>query len=325
MLVFQQCIRWSLLIILSTALIGCAPAPKETLRIAINPWPGYEILYIAKERGFFERVGLDVELVPAGSLADSQRAYLRGTVDGLTSTLIEVIQIQSFNTKPLKIALIPDYSLGGDVIISNTDINSVTQLKDKSVGTEVSSLGIYILARALQLNEMSLNDIDVINTEQNAGHASLLSKSIEAFVTYPPVSLKLLEDNSYHVLFDSKQLPREIFDVVSISEQYLNDHPNTIEKLHEAWQLALDELEQNPSEAIAIMAPKEGLTEAQFKQALESLVLIPKSQQQPLLQSEELELVIQQVCNTLIAIRSIENDCQSLHSLKPALSMSNKI
>ena len=35
-------------------LISCKSDPPQTLRIAINPWPGYEVLHLAKEKGFFE-------------------------------------------------------------------------------------------------------------------------------------------------------------------------------------------------------------------------------------------------------------------------------
>lgn len=322
MLVLQQGIRSLLIIIGTLMLFGCSQATREPLRIAINPWPGFEMLYVIKEKGFFEQVGLNVELIPAGSLADSQRAYLRGTVDGLTSTLVEVIQIQSFKTRPLRLALLTDYSLGGDIIVARKDIDSVAALKNQQVGAEVSSLGIYVLARALEMNALSLADVVVINTEQNAAESALRTSTIAAYVTYPPVSLQLLAQEEYHALFDSQQLPKEIIDNVAISEHYLSRFPDTIAKLHEAWQLGLDELAQNPEDAIAIMAPKEGLSPTQFTEALKNLTFLTKAQQQQFLQSNELQTVINRVCATLIAINSIEGSCQHLESLLPALNKS---
>lgn len=70
-------------------LTGCSKqAQQEKIRLAINPWPGYEFLYLAGQKGFFVEHGLNVEIVELSSLADVQRIYIQGRVDALARRLL---------------------------------------------------------------------------------------------------------------------------------------------------------------------------------------------------------------------------------------------
>ena len=296
-------------------LISCKNDPPQTLRIAINPWPGYEVLHLAQEKGFFEQVGLNVELVRVASLADTQRVYLNNKVDGLTSTLIEAIQIQSFAVRPLTIALITDYSLGGDAIVAHESITKIKDLKGKTIGTEVSSLGIYVLQRGLQKHNLNLDNVTIKNVEQMSGIKEMNKGDISAFVTYPPISTELLKNPNYHVIFDSSEIPKEVVDIVSISQSYLKLHPKTLEKLWQAWQLSYDFLNTHRDEALAIMAKHEGLTLAEFSEAFDNLEMQTGDTQAELINQDFLHEVTEKVCQTLWSIKSIDKPCGFVPSM----------
>ncbi|MFY8298904.1 ABC transporter substrate-binding protein [Pseudoalteromonas sp. SS15] len=296
-------------------LISCKSDPPQTLRIAINPWPGYEVLHLAQEKGFFEKVGLNVELVRVASLADTQRVYLNNKVDGLTSTLIEAIQIQSFAVRPLTIALLADYSLGGDVIVAHRSIAEMTDLKENTVGTEVSSLGIYILQRGLQKHNLSLDDVKIKNVEQMSGIKEMNKGEISAFVTYPPISTELLKNPNYHIIFDSSEIPREVVDIVSISQSYLKKHPDTLEKLWQVWQLSYEFIQTHPDEAMTKMAKLEGLEVADFSDAFNNLEMQTGDTQAELISHSFLKSVTEQVCETLWRIKSIDKPCGFVPSM----------
>ena len=46
-----------LLAALLSALSACGESPPPPLRIATNPWSGYEFLHLAEERGYFAEEG----------------------------------------------------------------------------------------------------------------------------------------------------------------------------------------------------------------------------------------------------------------------------
>ena len=234
-------------------LLSCSPSAPAPVTIAINPWPGYALLYLAQQQDFFEQTGANIKLLQFSSLADAQRAYLNGEVDGLASTLVEAVQSQVLGRNPLKIVMVPDYSNGGDVVIASRSIASIKELKGKTIGCEVTSLGIYLLQRALVKSGLTLSDVRVVNVEQADGYSALSRGRIDALVTYPPVSVQMLKNDNYHMIFSSADIPTEIIDVVSLSEQALKNNPQIVKQLHQAWDLAIDYYHQNPSQAAAIM------------------------------------------------------------------------
>lgn len=304
---------------LSFILTACSHEPQTNkITIAINPWPGYELLYLAEKKGFFKEVGLNIELAQTATLSDAQRAYISGRVDGFTSTIVEAVQAQEFGGAPLKVVLLADYSNGGDVIISQPPYQSLSDLKGKRIGCEVSSLGIYILARALAIHGMSLNDIEVVNVEQGNALHSLDAGLIDAMVSYPPYSFEILNEaqQTHHKIFTTAEIPNEILDTVSFSTKVIEENPDLVTKLLQAWQLSYDFLKQHPDEAIGLMAEREKISKIEFSQALADLYLLNKTEQYNLLKNQaELTALAQSVCDTLNEVGSFNSSCHHVKTL----------
>lgn len=306
-----------LLLCLIVFLFSCSKTEEPTVKIAFNPWPGYELLYLAYNKNFYKKVGLNIELLQMGSLSDAQRAYLNGYADGLTGTVVESIQAHVLGSRPLQIVMVSDYSNGGDVIISRSDISSVSQLKGRRVGCEVSSLGIYILQQALETSGMTLADVEIVNVEQFDGASALEEERIDAFVTYPPVSLALLEQQRYHMIFSSADIPKQVLDVVSISQEVLQKQPELVEKLHSAWDMAHHYYQQHRREAVEIMARRENIDPLDFQRVLDEDVVVMDSTQQRALMGTDgfLQQNVRKVCESLVSINTIEVDCSDLHDI----------
>ncbi|WP_299794993.1 ABC transporter substrate-binding protein [uncultured Shewanella sp.] len=297
--------------------------PQQPISIAINPWPGYELLYLAETKGFYEKVGINIKLVQTATLSDAQRAYINGRVDGFTSTIVEAVQAQEFGGAPLTVVLLADYSNGGDVILGNQSFESISDLKGKRVGCEVSSLGIYILARALAVYDMSLDDVQVVNMEQGNAHKAIATGEIDAVVTYPPYSFDMLNDKalSNHLIFTTAEIPNEILDTVSISKEVIALNPDLIPKLQQAWQMAMDYLDKHPQEAVKLMAEREQISESEFNQALTDIHLLTSMEQKQLLADQQtLTKLSKSVCNTLNQVDAFDSSCQHVESLfKPGI------
>jgi len=297
-------------------LSACGGQQTHKVVIAINPWPGYELLYLAQQQNFFADEGLQLELVQVATLSDAQRAYLAGGVDGFTSTMIEAVQVAMLGGKPIKVVLLADYSAGADLIVAPDNLTSVADLKGKTIGCEVSSLGLYILARALMAHDMSLDDVQVVNVEQGDGSRQLAAGTIDAMVSYPPFSIELLKQENMQQLFSTREIPGEVLDIVSVSAALLQAHPEFPAKLQRAWHKALDYLQQHPGEAMAIMARREGISAAEFSAALNGLALLGREQQQQLLSdSHNLQEMVGSVCDTLTRIQAITGSCEQLPGL----------
>ncbi len=292
---------------------ACVKKPPEPVKIGINLWPGYEFLYLAEKKGFFQEAGVNIKLVQMSSLSDSQRAYINGRIDGQASTIIEAVQSAQLSDRPPKIALITDYSNGGDLIVASADITAITDLRGRRVGCEVGALGIYLLNRALILAGMNIEDVEIVNVGQLEGESALLAGEIDAFVTYPPTSVSILQHRRFTTIFSSAQIPFEIVDTVSISAAVIDRRPELVRGLHTAWQKALTYSANNPDEAYQLMAEHEGIGVEEFKAVLSDLVILNAAQQRSLFnEPEKIQNAAREVCEVLVAVNSLTDSCESL-------------
>ncbi len=309
------CTVFSLLV-----LSACSKAPENPkIRIAINPWPGYEFLYLAAEKGFYAEQGLNVEIVEMSSLADVQRIYIQGRVDGFGSTVIEAVQAAGITQQPLEVVLAPDFSFGGDVIIANKSIDSVAQLKGKRVGTEMGSLGMYVLHAALTKNGLSLDDVEVVNIEQLEAQGAMRDNKVDAIVTYPPYSIKIAKRAGNKKIFDTTEIPGKVIDALSIRVGVIEDRHAWQTKFHAVWAQALAFAKSNQREAYAIMARREGVSVEEFAEALTGLTIVPSDKQLELLGSEQLKESIKDVCEVLKRSDSINFGCENINQLVKGL------
>jgi len=304
------------LIFIVLCLSACGKKETPPVEIAINPWPGYEFLFLAEQKGFFKEVGLNAKLVQLGSLSDAQRSYVNGYTDGLASTVIEAVQAQILGNKPLEIVMVPDYSNGGDVVITRKEFSNISELKGKNIGCEVSSLGIFLLQRALAKAGLNLKDVNIVNVEQMNGEKLMQNKTIDAFISYPPVSINILKQKEFHTVFNSAEIPEEIIDTISISKKALAQNPGFVPKLHKVWQMALDYYQHHPEDALNIMATREGISSEDFEGVLSDLKIVNFEGQKEIFQSpDKLQQSVIEVCKTLVDSDAINANCKQFPNI----------
>lgn len=264
---------------------GCSDSSQKTrIKIAFNPWPGYEFLYLAQETGLFKKYNLNIELVELSSLSDTLRVYEHGHVDGMASTVIEAVLAVDRTQEALDVVLVTDYSNGGDMIIAAEDIKSVEQLKGKKVGTELGSLGVYVLAAALEKHKLELEYVETINAEQLEVLEVMKSGEVDAVVTYPPFSVEVLKLPGTKRIFTSKETPGQVIDIVSIKKSTLAQLPNDwLARFYLMWDEALAYAKENPEHAYQTMAIRQGVPVEEFTSTLNDILLMNAEQSHNLL------------------------------------------
>lgn len=248
---------------------GCGQQPAP-LRIGVDTWPAYRLLGLAQEKGFFREEGADVQLLEFGCLSDTRRAYETGKLDGLAITAVEVLVARDASDRSPMIARVLDFSEGSDVILAPKDIRSVRDLRGKQVGVELASLGVYMLARALAIEGMTLADIRPVSKDPATMREELLSGQLDAVVTYPPESDAVIRDPRFHVIFSSRQIPGEIVDVIAFDEAVLRERPGQVRAFQRGLDRALTLLHEDPAEAYRTIARRYGTTPEEAKASFET-------------------------------------------------------
>jgi len=255
------------LVLVALASIGCAAPPPERLRIGMNVWPPYELLYLARERGYFDDEGVAVDLVDFSSYSGALAAYHQEQVDAFLATLNEVQIRDNFQDPPV-VVLALDYSFGGDAVVARGGLMTAAALRGRVVAYEESALGSYVLERALAHGGLAEGDVTLVNRLPEESEADFRKGKVDAVVTYEPFLGRLLEVRGASVVFSSREIPGEIVDVLAARPQALETRRDDFRRVARAWFRAVEDYRAHPVEAAAIMARHENVGPEEFLRAL---------------------------------------------------------
>ena len=277
-----------LLVLFSLFLSSCSKTPPAALRIGINAWPGYEYLTLADQLGYYKDEGLEVKLIPFQTLADGRRAFEKGHIDIMAGTLMELYSAREVTGINPVVFLVADFSNGGDMLLAHKDIVNVAGLKGKKLGLEAGSVDVLTAASALASAQLSFNDVTLVSLPQPNNVKALLAGDIDAAQTYPPFATEALANPNIIRLFDTSQTPGDIIDVLFAHQSILTSRGDDLAKVARAFERAIQYQNTHHEDAIARMAKREGLTPAEFTDALSGLEIISQQEQATYLQEAKL-------------------------------------
>lgn len=279
MIIMPTSAKYVLLLGTMLSLVGCSSPAETPIRLATNPWPGFDFLHLAAEKGFFAAEGVTVQLVEFMSLGDARRAFERGQVDGFCGTLSELLLARENSRRRPQIFFVTDYSNGADVLVARKSLASVADLRGRRIGVEPATLDLIVLTRALATVELTLRDVQLVPLATNEKPAVFARGEVDAVTAYPPASVDILNGGQAHVLFDSSQIPGEIVDILAADEELLARRPEDFARLIRAFERARRYADEFPDEAHAILADQERISPADFRRDLGKIMLISQADQ----------------------------------------------
>ncbi len=223
--------------------------------ISFSTWTGYGIIWVALDKGFFRENGIEVEVRPIQSPGERFNALAAGALDGLSSTLDTFVRVGAQGIPVVGVVMI-DESLGGDGIVAKKEIQSVADLKGKTVAVNKGSTSFWFLANVLAQHGLSVDDL-VINdmTAADAGAAFIAGK-VDAAVTWEPWLGRAAQTDFGHILVTTKDYPGLIVDVFGFRRDFAQQHPEVVVAFIKGLIRAHDFIETNREEAIQIMATR---------------------------------------------------------------------
>jgi len=255
------------LILVVMSLGACSEEPQAPLRVGTNTWPGYEPAYLAREKGYFGEA--DVLLSEFGSATQTLRAFRNGTIEVAALTLDEVMPLIQDGID-LKIFLVADISNGGDVILARPDIESVADLKGHKIGVESGALGAYVLARALEVHGIPVDQVEPVYMLINESEQAFSAGTVDALVTFEPYRSRLLRTGALEI-FSSREIPNEIVDVLVVRTEYAVANPEKLIAFSQAWLKAATFIVEQPQQAATIIGKRHGLSREETLKSMEGL------------------------------------------------------
>ncbi|WP_169569267.1 ABC transporter substrate-binding protein [Sneathiella limimaris] len=172
-------------VLISALLFAGAPslAQAEKLTVLLD-WfvnPDHATLVIAKEKGFFQKHGLEVDLKAPADPNDPPKLVAAGKAEIAVSYQPQ-LHVQVGEGLPLKrIGTLVATPLNSLVVLENGPIKTVKDLKGKKVGYSVGGFEDALLQAMLQKHGLTLADIELINVNFSLS-PSILAGKVDAVI-----------------------------------------------------------------------------------------------------------------------------------------------
>lgn len=235
---------------------------SEPLKVTLPTWTGYGPLFLAKEKGFFKKNGIDVELSIVEGLGERKQALASGKIDGMATALDVQVSLAASKI-PVQVVWLLDDSYGGDGILVKNGINDVKDLKGKKMAFEVGSTSHMLALTALKQGGLSEKDVEVVPMSAGDAGAAFAAGKVDAAVTWEPWLSKGSEANG-KVLLTTKDLPGIIVDTISFKEDVIKNRPEDVKAFVKAMGEAMNYWKENKDDADKIMAKGLKIDEKEF-------------------------------------------------------------
>ncbi len=156
---------------------------REKLTVLLD-WfvnPDHAPLFIAQEKGFFSKRGLDVEFIAPSNPNDPPKLVAAGRAD-LAVSYQHQHQMQVDQGLPLvRVATLIATPLNSLVVLADSGIDDIADLRGKTVGYSVGGFETVLLTVMLQQAGLELSDVNLVNVNFSLS-PSLLSGKVDGVI-----------------------------------------------------------------------------------------------------------------------------------------------
>ncbi len=161
--------------------LNASAAGKLTVLLDWYVNPDHAPLYVAQAQGYFEEVGLDVEFIAPANPNDPPKLVAAKRAD-LAITYQPQLHLLVHEQLPLvRVGTLVATPLNCIVVLDDSDIRQIKDLKGRKIGYSVSGFEDVLLAAILESNGLSVSDVTLINVNFSLSPA-VMSGQVDAVI-----------------------------------------------------------------------------------------------------------------------------------------------
>jgi NitT/TauT family transport system substrate-binding protein len=239
----------ALLIIVTVVLFatGCgltSPPPeaekRPPIRMAYIYSAGDYPFLVAKAKGFFDRQGVDVELVALDDASQMLPKFVAGKFDGFDYSGDGPPRLFAKNSN-VKVVFFIGFCGGCDEIVARPEIRTIADLKGKKIGVQVGTFGEVLVEAMLKTAGLTTADVQLVNADEKIVVSYLKNDTIQAGHTWEPYGTQAVKETAgAKIIFSSKQVPRLLPYAMTIRETVLHERPDDVRAFVRAWFQAVE-------------------------------------------------------------------------------------
>lgn len=238
---------------------------KNTVTVRVPTPQSFSELFIAEEKGFFEKEGIKIEyagVIGAGQVAP---AVLKGDIDfavGHATTMINQIaggaKVRSVVARTKTVKGYPHMSW---FVLENSSIKTAKDI----VGKKIAVAGLGGCAEYMTLEYLRLNGIsdprgkfDFVTMPDAQAEQALKQGLVDVVGIHDPFNTKLSKIGGFRFLFDDNEIHDGNLGMCTYftSEKFINEHPDIVRKYVAAIAKAEDWINANHEDARKIAAKR---------------------------------------------------------------------
>lgn len=264
-------IGFYLLIVL--ILNGCTeqnPSTHPPIKISgLSGWPSYTLAFVAEKKGFFAKRDVQVQLLILPDYPESLNTYKQGKVDGWYGVVPDIVMLNAQGI-PTLIVYDVDYSNTADLIMSQPEFKTLSELKGKTISFEgfntFSHLFVLTLLEKAGIHEGEFKAVALPSPQVLP---ALKLKEIDAGHLYEPAISQAIAAGFKPLAKAGELFPNVMNDVLAFHENVVRKRPDDIRAIVQALIEAKEFVDTHPQEAFNILSQAEGMSpeeiEANFK------------------------------------------------------------
>jgi len=243
------------------ASVGSVKPGKED-KLPLITWGGDEATILAngnaintKPGSIFARKGLNFQLLWMDDFKRQVEMFIRGDMWLLRGTMGMINMASAVCAKDKRTEIVVVYQLtwsnGGDCLVVKKGINTVKDLKGKTVVLQAYGPHVDYLVKLLADAGLAINDVNVkyvkdLTGTVNSPTEAFYKKEVDAAFCIIPDGLALTEGDdavtNAKILMSTKTASRVISDVYAVRKDYLGANRDKVQKLVHGLILAGQEL-----------------------------------------------------------------------------------
>jgi NitT/TauT family transport system substrate-binding protein len=231
--------------------------PKTTglpMKVARYNWPGTYWIEIAYKKGWFKEAGLNVELI------DTNPDYY-GSLDAMVAGKMDVNGYYFFDLINYRlkgadlIAVINhDTSFGMDAIVAKKGIETIRDLKGKTIGLTKETYLEYLLSISLARIGLTLGDVTIVDMPGEKTAEEFIKGNVDAIVTWEPFVTEAINKGNGRRLFDTSEILGIVPGVCAFHKSFIEKRPEDVQAYVNVWHKTTQFIKEKPKEAFGIIA-----------------------------------------------------------------------
>jgi len=242
-----------------------SPIEDSSIILGYSNWAGWWPWAIAEKKGLFAKHKIQVELRWYDDYSQSLSDLAAGYIDGNCQTLNDTISFAQEAVKGEVVVLVNDNSAGNDKIIAAKPINTIKDLKGKTVAVEAGVVDDFLLSLALDKVGLERSDVEILDAETGAAVEAFVAGQADAVGAFPPFWSTALKKKGAHEISSSAEFPGAIPDLLVVTQELIDRRSEQVQALVDTWFDVLNFMADYQIKADEIMANRAGVSSEELQ------------------------------------------------------------